>query len=252
MLHNRLQNVTLTLALTVGLAACSQNQNLGVNPVADSNTDEMAQTAGVQANTWGGQVMGSAVSESELTLIWPAQSGAVEYRVQFTSGFGFKIVTKVPSQDERNSGLVGLDLLNLIPGTTYTLQVKAIGSQGQILAESQLMQARTYNGPAMAPEAPTQLAVGAPKPGQISLTFEDNSLYESGFEILYMDIGGYSFKMQRLTVVGSQSGVDRVSVTVSAPAGGCKWAIWVKALGPNQGSVISNGQQVTVAAMSIS
>jgi titin len=176
----------------------------------------------------------SAISSSQIDLSWSDLSfNETGFRIdRSTDGVNFTQVATVGANVTRYSNV------GLAESTSYTYRVRAYNSAGSS-AWSNLALAQTLTA-IVAPAVPSNLAASANGASQITLTWQDNSLTETGFKV-ERSINGGAF-----TQIGT-AGLNASSYIDSGLSEGTTYSYRVRATTLLIDSAYSNTASATTA-----
>ncbi|MFC7000019.1 fibronectin type III domain-containing protein [Rufibacter roseus] len=203
--------------------ATGAESNSAYTNVANATTLEA-----VPANP--GTLAAVAVSHEQINLTWADNSvNETGFEIErSTDGTSFTLVTTTAANATSFSNT------GLTPNTQYHYRVRAVGAPGPS-GYTNVANATTTTG---IPVAPTALTATATSFNQINLTWTDNSVIETGFEI-EQSTDGTTFAA--LATVGAN--VTTYSNTGLNPAS--RYYYRVRAVGPVDNSVYSNVADAT-------
>ncbi|HWS87543.1 MAG TPA: fibronectin type III domain-containing protein [Pyrinomonadaceae bacterium] len=172
----------------------------------------------------------TAVSSSQIDLLWIAGSGAASYNVKRATASGgpyTTIATGVTATGYSDAGLAA--------GTTYYYVVSAVNGGGE---SADSAEASSTTLAAQPPAAPSDVAATSPGKKKITITWTDNSTGETGFKI-ERSSNGVSF-----TQIAAVA-VNTISYTNTGLTSGATYYYRVRAYNANGDSAYSNTASAT-------
>ncbi|HHW49015.1 MAG TPA: hypothetical protein GXX14_10430 [Clostridiaceae bacterium] len=168
-------------------AVSPSNSYVYSKPYPDNDTGEGCYTM-LGAVT----LYGSVLPSNTIYLYWSSGSGGSEYVIERKVADGnFAVVATV------SSGTTSWYDTNLVPNVLYTYRIKYKGYDNESVYSNELAIANIYL------EAPSNLTASVNANSEIELTWTDNSLDETGFEIWrYEYISGSSTNYSFYAAVG--------------------------------------------------